>query len=79
MPTSRSVTARIVLPRSALVRIVRRSVAWLCAGLLLAGCGGAWNDPYPDDGAQVRAQTLYSAFNARPKHLDPARAYTSDA
>jgi ABC-type transport system substrate-binding protein len=51
----------------------------LLACLLLAGCSGPWNDPYPDDDARLRADTLYSAFNARPKHLDPARAYTSDA
>jgi ABC-type transport system substrate-binding protein len=56
-----------------------RPAGLLLAGLLLAGCSGPWNDPYPDDDAQLRAQTIYSAFNARPKHLDPARAYTSDA
>jgi ABC-type transport system substrate-binding protein len=44
--------------------------------LLLAGCGdGAWNDPYgeSDEGQNV----LYSDFEERPKHLDPARSYTS--
>ncbi len=50
--------------------------AVLGIALLLAACGdGAWNNPYPaaDSGANV----LYSAFTERPKHLDPARAYTS--
>jgi oligopeptide transport system substrate-binding protein len=37
---------------------------------------GAWNDPYPaaDEGRNI----LYSAFRERPKHLDPARAYSSN-
>jgi len=42
----------------------------------LAGCGRAWNDPYPaeDRGRNI----LYSFFVERPKHLDPAQSYTSD-
>jgi len=41
-----------------------------------AGCGEVWNDPYPagDGGKSI----LYSAFVARPKHLDPALSYASD-
>jgi ABC-type transport system substrate-binding protein len=37
---------------------------------------GAWNNPYPaaDEGRNI----LYSAFRERPKHLDPARAYSSN-
>lgn len=36
----------------------------------------AWNNPYP---ASEREQNiLYSAFRERPKHLDPARAYSSN-
>ena len=50
----------------------------LCLGLLiaLAGCGSAWNDPYPlaDAGRNI----LYTAFTERPKHLDPAQSYTED-
>jgi ABC-type transport system substrate-binding protein len=45
--------------------------------LLLAACGdGALNDPYPaaDDGKDI----LYTSFTERPKHLDPARAYSSN-
>ncbi len=44
--------------------------------LLLAGCGEAWNNPYPagDSGKNI----LYSSFSERPKHLDPAQAYTAD-
>jgi oligopeptide transport system substrate-binding protein len=42
----------------------------------LAGCGRAWNDPYPaaDRGRNI----LYTFFIERPKHLDPAQSYTSD-
>ncbi|PKO30634.1 MAG: peptide ABC transporter substrate-binding protein [Betaproteobacteria bacterium HGW-Betaproteobacteria-7] len=52
----------------------------ICACLLfvavLAGCGQAWNDPYPasDAGRNI----LYTAFTDRPKHLDPAQSYTED-
>jgi len=43
---------------------------------LLAGCGDAWNDPYP---ASERGKNiLYAAFVQRPKHLDPVQSYTSD-
>lgn len=44
--------------------------------LWLAGCSGPWNNPYP--GAAASADTLYEAFTERPRHLDPARAYSSD-
>jgi ABC-type transport system substrate-binding protein len=43
---------------------------------VLAGCGQAWNDPYP---ATDRAgNILYTAFVQRPKHLDPAQSYSED-
>ncbi len=44
--------------------------------VLLAGCGEVWNNPYPhEDSGQ---NTLYSVFEERPKHLDPARSYSSN-
>jgi oligopeptide transport system substrate-binding protein len=49
--------------------------ALLC--LLLVSCdGGLWNDPYPaaDEGKSI----LYTAFTERPKHLDPAQAYSEN-
>jgi len=49
----------------------------MLATLALLGCGGpAPNDPYPT--ADAGKNILYSAFNQRPKHLDPARAYSSN-
>ncbi|MGR8935805.1 MAG: ABC transporter substrate-binding protein [Gammaproteobacteria bacterium] len=47
------------------------------AGILLAACGDApLNNPYP---AEQDGQTiLYSSFSERPKHLDPAIAYSSN-
>jgi ABC-type transport system substrate-binding protein len=52
------------------------SLAGLLA-LLLAGCGQTpWNDPYP--GGDAASNTVYSSFADRPKHLDPARSYSSD-
>ena len=48
----------------------------LVLGLLLAGCGGVWNDPYP---VSERGQSiLYTAFTERPKHLDPVQSYAED-
>ena len=49
----------------------------LGGGLLwLAGCGSPPNNPYPA-GASLDA-TLYRSFEERPKHLDPARAYSAN-
>jgi len=45
--------------------------------LFLAACdGGLWNNPYPasDAGKSI----LYTAFTERPKHLDPAQAYSEN-
>src|SRR3989344_4116768 len=38
--------------------------------------GAAWNNPYParEEGRHI----LYTAFRERPKHLDPARSYSSN-
>ncbi len=45
--------------------------------LLLTGCDGSvWNNPYPASDNQ--ADILYSSFIERPKHLDPAVAYSSN-
>lgn len=44
---------------------------------MLAACGdSSWNNPYPP--AERGAKTLYTAFSERPKHLDPARSYSSN-
>jgi ABC-type transport system substrate-binding protein len=53
--------------------------AWFALPLvvLLSACGGGlWNNPYPaaDDGQPI----LYTAFTERPKHLDPAQAYSEN-
>lgn len=43
---------------------------------LTAGCSDSLNHPYP--GSEADAKVLYSAFSERPKHLDPARSYSSN-
>jgi ABC-type transport system substrate-binding protein len=48
----------------------------LCLLLGSVSVSGAWNNPYT--ASEARANTLYSAFRARPKHLDPARSYSSN-
>lgn len=45
--------------------------------ILLAGCDDiSWNNPYPHQDPD--ANILYTAFSERPKHLDPARSYSSN-
>jgi ABC-type transport system substrate-binding protein len=54
-----------------------RAAFALCPLIMAAGCGEQpLNDPYPVE--QAGANILYSAFAERPKHLDPARAYSSN-
>lgn len=53
----------------------------LLAGILLCGVvpllhAANWNNPHAETG--VEEQVLYSSFSGRPKHLDPARSYSSD-
>lgn len=52
-------------------------LALLVSLMLLTACGEPpWNDPYP---AAERGQNIrYAAFSERPKHLDPARSYSSN-
>ena len=45
--------------------------------LFLAACGDrAWNDPYRQ--GQASGAVFFSSFSERPKHLDPARSYSSN-
>lgn len=49
------------------------------AGTLLAAAAAAaaaWNNPYPE--SEAASNIIYSSFSERPKHLDPARSYSSD-
>lgn len=61
---------------SAKLRVMRVILASLLALLLSACDGGLWNNPYPsaDDGKSI----FYTAFTERPKHLDPAQAYSEN-
>ena len=57
-------------------RALERTVIVLAA-LLVAGCSGQpWNSPYPPQ--QAGRNILYSSFNERPNHLDPAQSYSSN-
>ncbi|MBP5998629.1 MAG: ABC transporter substrate-binding protein [Azonexus sp.] len=55
---------------------MRKTLIRLLLVAFLAGCGQAWNDPYP--AADAEHNVLYAAFTDRPKHLDPAQSYTED-
>jgi oligopeptide transport system substrate-binding protein len=61
---------------SAKLRAMRVIVACLLAALLSACDGGLLNNPYPatDEGKSI----FYTAFTERPKHLDPAQAYSEN-
>ena len=54
---------------------MRFLIALACL-LFVAGCGETWNNPYP--AGESGKNILYSSFSQRPKHLDPAQAYTVD-
>lgn len=56
---------------------LKKIILFLVFTLFLTACSDQpWNNPYPasDSGKNI----LYSSFSERPKHLDPARAYSSD-
>ncbi|MDP1635342.1 MAG: ABC transporter substrate-binding protein, partial [Gallionellaceae bacterium] len=54
-----------------------RAVFYIPLLLLLTACdGGLWNDPYP--AGEAGKSILYTAFLERPKHLDPAQAYSEN-
>ena len=44
--------------------------------LSLSGCGDPLNNPYPPEDND--SNTLYTSFEERPKHLDPALAYSAN-
>ena len=45
--------------------------------MALSACeGGLWNNPYP--ATDNKKPILYTAFTERPKHLDPAQAYSEN-
>jgi ABC-type transport system substrate-binding protein len=55
---------------------MKRLTAYLLLILLAACDGGLWNNPYSaSDAGQA---ILYTAFTERPKHLDPAQAYSEN-
>jgi len=62
-----------------LLPILRRNL-WLpvlLGSVLLAACDdGPWNRPYPADEANLNI--MYSSFQERPNHLDPAQSYSSN-
>lgn len=43
--------------------------------LLLSGCDGLWNNPYPRD--KMDEKIFYADFSERPKFLDPAKSYAA--
>lgn len=54
-----------------------RILTFLLLVYLVAGCEQSpWNNPYPASDAD--SNTVYSSFDERPKHLDPARSYSAN-
>src|SRR3990170_140352 len=54
----------------------RRALLLLALAALSCNARAEWNNPYP--AAEGGKNILYTAFRERPKHLDPARAYSSN-
>jgi ABC-type transport system substrate-binding protein len=49
----------------------------LLPALFLTACdGGLWNNPYPS--SEKGQSVYYNVFTERPKHLDPAQAYSEN-
>ncbi|MCK5480083.1 MAG: peptide ABC transporter substrate-binding protein, partial [Gammaproteobacteria bacterium] len=45
--------------------------------MLFTACDeGPWNRPYPAD--ETGRNIMYSSFQERPNHLDPAQSYSSN-
>jgi oligopeptide transport system substrate-binding protein len=60
-----------------LFKLSKLTLLWLLHLMLLSACSDKpWNDPYPSD--DPKANTLYTSFTERPKHLDPAVSYSSN-
>lgn len=57
-------------------RVAGMIVVLLSLTLLLGGCDGLWNNPYP--ASESGENILYSSFSERPKHLDPVQSYSSN-
>lgn len=55
---------------------LKHLLVYLLLGVLTASNTQALNSPYPDQDND--AAVLYSSFSLRPKHLDPARSYSSN-
>jgi ABC-type transport system substrate-binding protein len=72
------IAAHVLAPQNMLrlpVQRVRLGICLVCA--VLAACDQQpWNRPYP--AADAGRNILYSLFQERPKHLDPARSYSSN-
>ncbi len=64
------------MPYSAKLPAMRILFATLLAVLFSACDGGLWNNPYP--ASEQGKSIFYSAFTERPKHLDPAQAYSEN-
>ena len=58
------------------IPVCRRIWIWAPLLLCLGGCGVPPNNPYP--AVETQESTLYRSFEERPKHLDPARAYSAN-
>ena len=77
--------ARKVTQRSHAFKVIRRVsgerplllVITFVMTLVLSACSRqAWNDPYR--AGETEGAVFYSSFSERPKHLDPARSYSSN-
>ncbi|MFT6598917.1 MAG: ABC-type oligopeptide transport system substrate-binding subunit, partial [Cycloclasticus pugetii] len=56
---------------------LRRAAGFLFLVLLMSACTDkALNNPYVEDHGE--GKVIYSSFSERPKHLDPAKAYSSN-
>jgi len=74
LPESLILFKKLLRPKT---RGICPATVLLFATWALGGCTGEnWNNPYPR--ADASDAVFYSSFSERPKHLDPARSYSSN-
>lgn len=57
-------------------RLWRQSLGFILVSIWLMPTQAAWNNPYPS--GWTEENTLFSAFSAPPKTLDPVKSYSSN-
>jgi oligopeptide transport system substrate-binding protein len=61
-----------------MLNLIARMLICLSSVFSFSQSYAVWNNPYSSNNSITSENTLHSIFSERPKHLDPARSYSSD-